>query len=110
MQAKYKLIADLDSKDQEEMTYCSKCAINLLQQGFKVEEIKPSNHHSSTALNLRKGSNTMNYMLSSNGGQSTAMGSSRLQEMRSFEQKLNDIENNINKSLNEDSQEFQSIQ
>jgi hypothetical protein len=22
------------------MIYCSKCAINLLQQGFKVEEIK----------------------------------------------------------------------
>lgn len=41
IQAKYRLITDLDVKE-EEMIYCSKCAINLLQQGFKVEELKPS--------------------------------------------------------------------
>lgn len=36
--AKYRLITDFEQKDYEEdMIYCSKCAINLLQRGFKVE-------------------------------------------------------------------------
>lgn len=49
------------------MVYCSKCAINLLQQGFKVEEMKTgmnkkvtrSQHHIMT-----------NHMVSSVGGPS----------------------------------------
>ena len=38
-QAKYRLLSEL-SEGEEEMFYCSKCAINLLQQNFKIEEIK----------------------------------------------------------------------
>lgn len=41
-------------------------------------------------------------MLNSKNGNSGNVGSSRLQEMRSFEQKLNDIEQKIKESLEED--------
>ena len=49
------------------MVYCSKCAINLLQQGFKVEELKKE---SSGAAMMKK---------------SKQHGQSRLQDMRKFE-------------------------
>lgn len=39
MQAKYRLVSEL-AVGEEEMFYCSKCAINLLQQGFKIEEMR----------------------------------------------------------------------
>lgn len=37
--AKYRLLSRI-SEGEDEMFYCSKCAVNLLQQGFKVEELK----------------------------------------------------------------------
>ena len=46
MKAKYRLITKKLKKEEnadDEMYYCSKCAINLLQQGFKVEEINKMN-------------------------------------------------------------------
>jgi hypothetical protein len=33
-------MVDSEGKEEEDMIYCSKCAINLLQQNFKVEELK----------------------------------------------------------------------
>jgi hypothetical protein len=38
------------SEGEEEMFYCSKCAINLLQQGFPIEEIKHEQQLPSAAL------------------------------------------------------------
>lgn len=55
----------MEDQSEEEMLYCSKCAINLLQQGFKVEEIK------------KEMGNTMMK-------KSKNFGHSRLQEMRKF--------------------------
>lgn len=56
------------------MIYCSKCAINLLQQGFKVEEIKQG-----TSQITRKGSkNQQQFLCQSNMLGSTGT-SSRLQ-------------------------------
>ena len=49
------------------MFYCSKCAINLLQQNFKIEEIKPEE--------------------SSNPGNSK-----RVQEITKFELRLRNLE------------------
>ena len=59
------------------MVYCSKCAINLLQQGFKVEELKKE---SSGAAMMKK---------------SKQHGQSRLQDMRKFEEKLCDTERKL---------------
>ena len=63
------------------MIYCSKCAINLLQQGFKVEEIKQNMAVTRKIVSQHQ----TNQMTSSLGAPS------RIQEMRSFEQKLNEV-------------------
>jgi hypothetical protein len=52
MQAKYRLVSEL-SEGEEEMFYCSKCAINLLQQGFPIEEIRNEQHSIPSAALLR---------------------------------------------------------
>lgn len=40
IQAKYRIVSESDS--EEELYYCSKCSILLLQQGFTVVEIAPT--------------------------------------------------------------------
>lgn len=57
----------MEDQSEQQMLYCSKCAINLLQQGFKVEELKKQNYYSNTMMKKSKN-----------------FGHSRLQEMRKF--------------------------
>lgn len=73
------------------MIYCSKCAINLLQQGFKVEEIKQNMAMTRKIMSQHHASQ----MTSSLGAPS------RIQEMRNFELRLNEVETRINQSLEE---------
>lgn len=61
------------------MIYCSKCAINLLQQGFKVDEIKPNMIASKKMAKSQNHLINSQHMISSTGGPP-----SRIQEMRNF--------------------------
>ena len=86
MKAKYRLITDeikFEDQTEEEMVYCSKCAINLLQQGFKVEELKKETMNESNMMKRSKN-----------------FGHSRLQEMRRFEDRLCEVEQKLNELLN----------